>query len=226
MPKHVDTKPEDKNQIMANSIKEQLDRSMRESAMEINISYKDGYVHMSGIVDVLSEKNFAEEIVSKIEGVKKIENNITIAVDSNITDKHIEKEVLEKLHHASDSTVSIGAKVEGGVVNLMGHVNTLKDCHIAMNLASEVRGVKDVINNISIDSYGKYSDDVISNKILQELSKTNIDYRDLTRRVSNGEVTLWGALDCYQDIELAKEIAMGIEGVVKVRNNMHVAKNR
>ena len=111
-------------------------------------------------------------------------------------------------------------------MSLVGHVDTLKDCHIAMRLASEVRGVKDVINNIDIESYGKFSDETISNRILQELSKSPLDYRDITRRVSRGEVTLWGGLDTHEDVELAKEIAMGVEGVIKVRNNMHVAKNR
>lgn len=226
MPKHIDDKPHNANQLMTNRIKDELNDRMRESAMEINVVYRDGNVHMSGMVDVLSERKFAEEIVSKLEGVRRIENKITIAMDSNITDKHIEKEVIEKLHHGNEAIAGIGAKVERGVVSLMGHVDTLRECHIAMRMTSEVRGVKDVVNNINIETQGKYTDDTISNKILEELSKSPLDYRDITRRVSNGEVTLWGALDSHKDIEMAKEIAMGVEGVIKVRNNMHVAKNR
>lgn len=222
----IDDKIPTKDQLIVDYIKDQLEEKMEESAMDINVFCKDGYVHMSGMVDVLAEKKFAEEVASKIQGVRKIENKITIAMDSNINDKHIEKEVLNKLHHSNDSTVGIGAKVEKGVVSLMGHVDTLKNCHVAMRLTAEVRGVKDVVNNINIESHGKYTDDAISNKILEELSKSPLDYRDITRRVSNGEVTLWGALDTYKDVEMAKEIAMGVEGVIKVKNNIHVAKNR
>ncbi|SDL31574.1 BON domain-containing protein [Natronincola ferrireducens] len=213
-----------KDQLIVDYIKDQLEEKMQESAMDINVFCKDGYVHMSGMVDVLTEKKFAEEIVMKIPGVRKLENKITIAMDSNITDKHMEKEVVDKLHHNSERTLSIGAKVDRGVVNLMGHADTLQDCHKAMDLASGVRGVKDVVNNININSEGKYTDDTISNNILQAYSNSPLDYRDITRRVSNGEVILSGTLDTHQDIELAKEIAMGIEGVVKVRNNIQVRK--
>ncbi|AKL96943.1 transport-associated protein [Clostridium aceticum] len=220
----IDDKVPTKDQLIVDYIKDQLEEKMEESAMDINVFCKDGYVHMSGMVDVLAEKKFAEDTALKIPGVRKVENKITIAMDSNITDKHIEKEVINHLNHASDKTVGIGAKVERGVVSLMGHVGTLKDCHTAMKVAREVRGVKDVVNNINITSYRKHSDDAISNKILQEYSNSPLDYRDITRRVSDGQVTLSGTLDTHQNIELAKEIATGIEGVIKVRNNIQLRK--
>ncbi|SET12331.1 Osmotically-inducible protein OsmY, contains BON domain [Natronincola peptidivorans] len=218
----IDDKIPTKDQLIVDYIKDQLEEKMQASAMDINVFCKDGYVHMSGMVDVLAEKKFAEKVALRIPGVRKIENKITIAMDSNFNDKHIEKEVLDKLQDSFSEPPGIGAKVERGVVNLMGHVNTLKSCHDAMDLASKVRGVKDVVNNINIDTYGKYTDEAIRNKILQEYSKSPLDYRDITRRVSKGEVTLSGALDNYQDIELAKEIATGIEGVVKIRNHIRI----
>ncbi|MCC5911848.1 MAG: BON domain-containing protein [Clostridiaceae bacterium] len=220
--KIIDDKIPTQDQLIVDYIKDQLEEKMQASAMDINVFCKDGYVHMSGMVDVLAEKKFAEEVTRKITGVRKIENKITIAMDSNITDKHIEKEVMDKLSHAHGQTASIGAKVEGGVVNLMGHVNTLKNCHDAMNLATQVRGVKDVVNNVTIETEGSYTDESINNKILQEYSKAPLDYRDIDRKVNNGEVTLSGGLDSHQDIEMAKEIAMSVKGVTKVRNNLKI----
>jgi len=206
-------------------IKEKLHESMQESAMDINLFCRDGFVHMSGIVDVLTEKQYAEEIAVNTPGVIKVENKITVAMDGNFTDKHIEKEVMEKLaDYDNDSVSGLGVKVNDGVVSLVGNVDTLMDANIAMNLASRIRGVKNVVNNTSIASSGKYDDTFISNKILQELSKTELSYRDIHRDVDGGIVRLSGYLDNPAEVELAKEIAMNVEGVRKVINKLHARK--
>ena len=207
-------------------IKEKLHESMQESAMDINLFCRDGFVHMSGIVDVLTEKQYAEEVAINTPGVRKVENKITVAMDGNFTDKHIEKEISEKLaDYDNDSVSGLGVKVNDGVVSLVGSVDTLMDANIAMNLASRIRGVKNVVNNTSIASTGKYDDTFISNKILQELSKTELSYKDIHRDVDGGIVRLSGYLNNPAEVELAKEIAMNVEGVRKVINKIYSRKH-
>ena len=88
--------PTTDDEITAN-LHEKLHEKMQASAMDIKAFSRNGYVHLSGIVDLYAEKKFAEEIAIHTEGVKGIENKITVAMDSNITDKHIEKDVIHKL---------------------------------------------------------------------------------------------------------------------------------
>ncbi|KAB3531277.1 BON domain-containing protein [Alkaliphilus pronyensis] len=211
--------------ILEEIIKNRIHKNMQASGMDIKLFCRDGHVHLSGIVDLLAEKKEAEEVARQIDGVKSIDNKITVAMDSNITDKHIHKEATEKFQQQENQAVKgVGIKVNDGVVSLIGSVNTLKDVDLAMRIAAENRGVKDVVNNLNIDSFGKYTDASISNRILQSLSQTDISYKDVHREVSGGVVSLFGYLNSQQEVELAKEIAMDVEGVKKVINHLQVRK--
>lgn len=216
-----------RDEQITDSIKEKLHETMQESSMDINLFCRDGIVHLSGIVDVLAEKQYAEEIAISTSGVRKIENKITIAMDGNFNDLHIQKEVIKKLGDSdNDNVAGLGVKVNDGVVNIVGDVNTLNDANRAMNLASQIRGVKNVVNNTTIATSGRYDDTFISNKILQELSKTALSYKDVHRDVDGGIVRLSGYLDNPAEVELAAEITMGVEGVRKVINKIHARKKK
>lgn len=211
--------------VITSNIHEKLHEKMQASAMDIKAFSRNGFVHLSGIVDLYSEKKFAEEIAIHTEGVKGIENKITVAMDSNITDKHIEKEVINKLQNQDSDTISgVGVKVTDGVVNLIGSLPTLRDSNRAMHIASTARGVKDVVSNIDIGSAGDYTDVSISNKILQELSLTDLSFKDISRNVTGGIVTLSGFLNSKEEVELATEIAMTVEGVQKVKNHIKIRR--
>lgn len=215
-----------KDDLIVDYSKDQLEEKMQASAMDINLFCKDGIVHMYGMVDVLSEKKMAESIVKNIDGVRKIENKITVAMDSNITDKHMEKEINEALltDRDSDRLAGVGIHVEDGVANLIGHADTLADSHIAMKVASETRGIKDVVNNISLNGVGIHDDAIINSKVTQALSTTDISYPDISHHVDKGKVVLSGHVNNRQEMELAKEITMGIEGVRKVINRLKIRK--
>ncbi|MTI57695.1 BON domain-containing protein [Geosporobacter ferrireducens] len=216
-----------KDDLIVDYIKDQLEEKMQASAMDINLFCKDGTVHMYGMVDVLSEKKMAESIAKNIDGVRKIENKITIAMDSNITDTHMKKEITESFmtDRDADRIRGVGIHVEDGVANLVGSVHTLEDAHIAMKVASESRGIKDVVNNIKIDSLNIHDDAVINSKVTQALSTTDISYPDISHHVDHGRVVLSGHVNNRQEMELAKEIAMGIEGVRKVINRLKIRRD-
>ena len=211
-----------KDDLIVDQIKDQLEEKMQASAMDINVFCKDGYVHMYGMVDVLSEKKTAESIVKGIDGVRKIENKITVAMDSNITDRHMEKELMSRLITESEDgdLAGVGVKVEDGVANLMGNAQTLHDAHHAMDVASQVRGIKDVVNNIQISTADTHDDVNINSRITQVLSTTELSYQDIAHNVHHGRVTLMGYVNNRREMELAKELTMGVEGVTKVVNKL------
>lgn len=222
----IDDKIPNQDQLIVDYIKDQLEEKMQASAMDINVTCQDGFVHMSGIVDVYAEKQLAEEIARQIKGVRQIENKITVAMDSNITDKHIEKEIVDKLNDSpqNERIRGVSVKVEDGSAVLMGEVDTLIDAHIAINFASTTRGVKDVVNNIEVNSVGEYSDSSIEGKIQQELTKSPIRGNNIESKVSKSIVTLTGTLENMQEAEIAREIAMSIEGVKKVKSRLKLKK--
>lgn len=213
-----------KDDLIVDYIKDQLEENMQASAMDINLFCKDGMVHMYGMVDVFSEKIMAEKIARQIDGVRKLENKITVAMDSNITDKHMQKEVMDRLLQGRDTKnlTSVGIKVEDGVANLMGSVRTLKDAHQAMSIASEVRGIKDVVNNINLSTAKEFDDATINSYVTQALSTTDLSYGDIAHSVEDGRLTLRGYVNNHEEMEFAKEIAMGVEGVKKVKNSLQI----
>lgn len=215
-----------KDDLIVDYIKDQLEEKMQASAMDINVICKDGMVHIFGMVDVLSEKKLAECIARNINGVRGIENKITVAMDSNITDKHMQKELESRLRAAAhgEDLAGVGVKVQDGVANLMGTTNNLMQAHEAMSLASQVRGIKDVVNNIHVATSGEYDDAIINSRITQALSTTQLSYQDIAHTVSKGQVILNGWVNDRHEMETAKEIAMGVEGVRKIINRLKLRK--
>jgi len=142
-----------KDSELVDRIKEELKEKMQLSSMDINVDSKQGNIILSGIVDVLSEKNFAEEIAKKIDGVVSIENSITIGMDSNITDSHIRHEIENKIYQGEESRglSNVGIDVKGGTAVLMGRVEDESDKRKAAELASSARGVVNVVDSIKID---------------------------------------------------------------------------
>lgn len=140
-----------KDADIVNRIKKELRERMQLSSMDINVDSKEGNIILSGIVDVLSEKIFAEEIASKIEGVVSVENGITIGMDSNITDSHIKYEIENKIYEEEDDSLSnVGVDVKGGTAILMGHVENSPDKRKTVELASSSRGVANVVDSIKL----------------------------------------------------------------------------
>ncbi len=141
-----------KDTDIVNQIKKALREKMQLSSMDINVDCRQGNVILSGIVDVLSEKIFAEKIASKIDGVVSVENGITIGMDSNISDSHIKYEIENKIYEEeeNDSLSNVGVDVKSGTAILMGHVENSSDKRKALELASSSRGVANVVDSIKL----------------------------------------------------------------------------
>lgn len=202
---------------LSTTIKKILEDKMGASSLDINVESKNGNIHLSGIVDVLAEKFSAEKIVKNIEGVKKIENNITIATDGYIPDSDIETYVQQKLKN-SDNLENISSKVEGGAVTLIGHVRTYDQEQTAIDLAQQARGAKTVTSIITIESEGQFDSAQLTNRISQVLSTNKIDIKDVDTIVKNNGVTLKGFVENKYELELAEELVSKVEGIGKVKN--------
>ncbi|MFZ5899423.1 MAG: BON domain-containing protein [Bacillota bacterium] len=117
---------------------------------DLNASEHDGEVVLTGIVDTLAEKEQLTRLVSAIPGVKRVENNIAISTDGQITDAEVLEEVMEELAQTPGLDVKrVGAKVSGGRVFLVGHTDNPSEIRAARHAASKARGVREVIDQVS-----------------------------------------------------------------------------
>lgn len=206
-----------RDEILEKKIKDILIGELQGTASEIKVQSKDGYVTLLGFTDTLSEKKTIEELLRNIDGIKSIENCITISTDGTFSDKEAEAEVLNKLRkHAELSSIS--PKVHKGEVVLAGRVETLKDKNKAINEASRAFGVKDVISHIEIDSTKEIDDVTLNNRIQEELINARLDDCDIRIQLDNGSVWVSGYVNNKFDSEVASEIIEGVKGVKSIKN--------
>lgn len=213
---------------ISSKIKSELKKEMRLSALDINVDTKDGFVTLGGIVDTLAEKRAAEEIVTKIPGVKGIDNLLAISTDGYITDKDTEAEIINILRNSehNEGMSGVSVKVKKGTAILFGSVDTLREKKRAVNEAEKVMGVKDILTKIKISSSGQYDDDSIANKITQRFSETDLSIPDILTDVRDGVVRISGHVDDRHQMEAAIEIAEEVEGVTKVINALKTRKGQ
>lgn len=211
------------DQVLTENIERHLEDKMQASAMDINVYVHNGVVQLQGFVDTLAEKLTAEEIARQTAGIQKVENTLTICTEGNINDKHIQKEVVSKLHSEKHGDLdSINVEIRDGSTVLIGVTENLAFERQAMQIASSTRGVKDVVSNIKIKHENTLDDTTITNRIVHALSTTHLSFKDICTDVYNGEVTLSGEVRTQDESQLAEKTASHVEGVRKIRNNLKV----
>lgn len=115
----------------------------------------------------------------------------------------------------------ISTSTENGVVTLSGVVDNLLAKERSQKIAETVKGVRSVVNLITVMPDPKRSDEEIKNDIVAHLLEdpTSNAY-EIKVGVKNGIVSLGGTVDSYQEGVLAGQIAKGVNGVVDLRNNI------
>lgn len=134
------------------SIKAELVKDPLIKSIKIDVDTVDGNVLLSGVVDSELQSSRAVEIAEQFKGVKSVKNNMQIGSKSlgqTIDDKVIGGKVKAKLiNEPGISALNIDVDVDLGRVTLSGvvHSQTIKDR--IMELAREVQGVVDVVDNL------------------------------------------------------------------------------
>ena len=190
------------------------------AANEINVSTLDGVVELSGFVDVLAEKQDVERITAETKGVKRVINDITIAMDKKLSDKEIGNSLNEILNQTdiNGHPVGVNGKVFDGDAILEGTVDNQAERKIALREASKVFGVKNIINHIDVAPKNTKVD--IQNKLSEKISASTVNTANVTTEVHNGKVVLDGFVKNKKEVEALMNIAEGIEGVHKVINHL------
>jgi hyperosmotically inducible protein len=136
-----------------------LDNDIRTGNYKLRVRVKGGLAQVTGIVDTLAEKEQVDQVLSGIDGLKGVENGITMSTDGSIIDEDVVEEVTEELN--ADPGVdlrNVGARSVKGNVYLVGTVAGPEEEQAAIRAASRARGVKSVVSQIKIGG-GRYDTD-------------------------------------------------------------------
>jgi hyperosmotically inducible protein len=123
----------------------------------VNVTSFKGTVQLSGFVDTSTQKDDAAHIARTVQGVKDVVNEITVksssnsAAGQNVDDKSLTSSVISALGSNSDYKFE-GVNVTSykGTVQLSGFVDSVDQKTKAGEIAKQVQGVQDVINNITV----------------------------------------------------------------------------
>jgi osmotically-inducible protein OsmY len=147
VPKHTQHKLGDQNEII-HLIEAALDQEMQLSSLDIHVDIKEDTVLLTGVVDTLAEKAFAQKVASQVPGVKKVENYLTISTDG--TFDQITIRIVQKFSTSGLSLPDIAVDTQNGEVFLRGYVEDQHMMEVAEELAMDTPGVKKLNNMLRI----------------------------------------------------------------------------
>lgn len=202
-------------------------------AGRIKVSAESGTVMLSGEVSTWDEQEIAREVVSKVPGVREIENRTEVVFGSVRTDEQIRAQ-LEGLI-ANDPLydgLSLSVAVKEGVVKLKGEVGSRGE-YDRLVRRSSVTGVFEVsadglkVNpDLAMEAVGdKNPTPEQMMAALEDVLKADgrVDTRAISFGLSEGVVTIKGSAPDKEERIAAESAARGIPGVLAVDNRVRVS---
>jgi len=131
------------------------------SAVNTEVDVTDGVVTLKGQADSQAQKDLTGEYAKDINGVKGVNNEMTIAgtakpadqppQDNKIDDASITAQVkMAFLTHHSTSAFKTGVETNNGIVTLSGNATSGAGKDMATKVARDINGVTSVVNNMTI----------------------------------------------------------------------------
>ena len=133
-------------------------RSVSGFRTEVNV--KNGIVTLRGEATSQAQKDLTTEYAKDVEGVKDVNNEMTVAktskktqtVGEKIDDASIIAQVkMMLLFHRSTSAINTKVETNNGNVTLYGKASDAAELNLATKLANDVNGVKSVKNRMTIE---------------------------------------------------------------------------
>jgi hyperosmotically inducible protein len=139
------------------------------SAIETEVSSKNGTVTLRGKADNAAQRDLASEYARDVEGVKNVNNEMTVSAAAvqpagktmgktmdtaieSIDDASITALVKTTLlYHRSTSALNTTVVTNKGVVKLGGKAGSAAEKDLTAKLVSDVHGVKRVVNNMTVE---------------------------------------------------------------------------
>jgi osmotically-inducible protein OsmY len=131
------------------------------NAHKTEVYVKDGIVTLKGEAANLAQKELTTEFAKDVQGVKGVENEMTVAanpekpgetVGEDVDDASITAQVKTTLlTHRSTGVLRTKVETKDGVVTLGGKARNAAEKSLVTKLVEDVHGVKSVVNKMTIE---------------------------------------------------------------------------
>ena len=127
------------------------------------VNTKDGIVTLKGDADNQAQKDLTTEYAKDVDGVKDVKNEMTVltaaakpgkkTMGESIDDASITAMIKTTLlFHRSTSALNTKVETNDGAVTLSGKAKNASEKDLATKIVSDVKGVKNVKNQMTIES--------------------------------------------------------------------------
>lgn len=204
-------------------VERELARDPKIDASNIAVTAKDGVVTLTGRVRNYVDKWEAENVVKRIVGVAGIADDVEVTLDGaepNDTD------LTERVLHALEADVFVPSEtikpvIQDGWVTLEGKALYYYQKQYAENAVRSLRGVKGIIDSITIDNPAEPQD--VIRKIADALTRSaRIDAHRIVVKVSGRTAILEGSVRSLAERDEAEMAAWAAPGVNSVENRLVV----
>lgn len=201
----------------------------------IKTAVKDGNVTLTGTVAEASHKSLAHETVASLPGVKHVDNQLTLKGENLAEDSDgwISMQIkYSLLYNRHVSGIKTQVFVTAGVVTLQGEADTQAQKDLAGEYAKDIKGVKDVKNEITIAAKPSEPKQTIGDKIDDASITAQVKLALLTHHstsmfktgveTNNGVVSLSGTTSSAAAKDMVAKVATDVNGVTSVINKMTI----
>ena len=145
------------------------------------------------------------------------------APTKDLTDENITNAVQSELmYNSSTPSHLIDIETSEGVVTLTGSVNSILARDRAGKIARTVKGVRAVINRVDVDAPDRTNAALEHAVEMQLLNDPATDSYEISINANDGNITLTGTVESWQEKQLAAFVAKGVRGVTSVDNNIEI----
>nr|NIR95142.1 BON domain-containing protein [Gammaproteobacteria bacterium] len=183
-----------------------------------------GRVELQGQVETLYDKYRIHNIVTKVQGVNAITNQLMVEPEP-LPDEEIEEniETAIKRNSAIVEPQRINVQVNNGVVFLTGTVSFNREKEMAQSIASWKQGVKAIENKLEVLPPGKALSDENLERILGQILDYQFPTEDkVSFDVENGKVILKGTVANLWTKQTIEDEFRNVVGVSDVLNNLKI----
>lgn len=214
--------------------------------LNINTTTRDGNVMLSGSVNDQVQRDLAEDLALGVLGVRFVDNQLVVintvigekeqrTWSQRVQDRAVTAAVRGRMLGSGEfKGLKIGITTINNVVTLFGVVPTEAHVESMINIASNTKGVEDVVNQLTIrpkdDAYDavrgtgrQISDEWLESRVSTAIMlNRHLKMRELDVEVDDGICMLSGTVDSEEKRVLAEEVARNVQGITEVRNTITV----
>ena len=214
------------NDRLEQDVHDDLLQDLRLDPFTVEVAADSGYVTLRGTVPTFHQRKLADQDAKNVVGVLGVINLLTVAPELR-SDQAIARDI--QIAIDADSEISgqdIRVRVKNGAVTLTGNVNQPFEKTHAENVVGNIRSVRAIHNELTINKAPKYTDTELAQRIRDRLDSnayTRINASRIQVSVEKGEATLTGNVDDALIRDEAERIAQLTDGIQSVNNELKIS---